>query len=125
MTTISNLLSWINFVECNNVLISLLALMGWLFHHVLNLFVVVFLSALKLVEFELWLTSFLFPLFFFHCSLFNVCMPICNETHTNNWCCLFCVVWRLRGHCIRIQKPMQKATKTYEIVQHIPSSNWL
>ncbi len=62
------LISWINFVECNNVLIPLGLVEGWLFHHVLNLFVVVFLSALKLVEFELWLTSFFFPLFFFHCS---------------------------------------------------------
>jgi hypothetical protein len=58
---------------------------GDLFHHVLNLFVVIFLNALKLVEFELWLTSFFFPLFFFsiaHYSMF--CMHFCNETHTNN-----------------------------------------
>jgi hypothetical protein len=28
------------------------------------------------------------------------------------------VVWRLRGHCIRIQNPMQKQPKTYECATH-------
>jgi len=45
---------------------------------------VIFLSALKLVEFELWLTSFFFPLLFFIAHYSMLVCPFCNETHTNN-----------------------------------------